>query len=249
MIHLDAALSDAKALIVWEEESKSGCAIAARDHPPIRTTGVRIPARALQRGNLGASVASCVTLVTVAGVRPAPRPLCGGLFLVHAGQTICSRENVMAERSTSNWSVSVDRPVDDVFAYLADVTRHHEWSPKDYRIENLSENPIKVGTTFTSYGWIPRDKTHRNDVEVTEYDPPRRLVLTCAEPAGSFINTFTLTPAGSGTRVDKTMDMPKPGGFLGVIYPLLLATVVKSGVQKGLDMFKTNLEKSDSATL
>ena len=151
----------------------------------------------------------------------------------------------MAERSTSNWSVTVNRPVDEVFAYLVDVTRHHEWSPRDYRIEDLSDNPIKLGTTFTSYGWIPRDNTHRNEVEVTEYDLPRHLVLTSTEPSGSFINTFTLTPSGSGTRVDKTMDMPKPGGFTGLIFPLLLSTVIKSGVQKGLDMFKSNLEKSE----
>lgn len=149
----------------------------------------------------------------------------------------------MAERVTPEWTVTVDRPADEVFAYLADVSRHHEWSPREYQIENLSDTPIHKGTTFTSYGWIPRDGHHRNEVEVTEYEAPTRLVLTSTEPNGSYINTYALTPEGNGTRVTKTMDMPKPTGFTGLIFPIILSTVIKSGVQKGMDMLKTNLEK------
>ena len=39
----------------------------------------------------------------------------------------------------ANASVVVNRRPEEVFAYLADVSRHGEWSPKPYRVEALTE--------------------------------------------------------------------------------------------------------------
>ena len=71
-----------------------------------------------------------------------------------------------------------DRPeAEDVFAYLADVQKHKDWSPKAYRVEGL-DGPVRLGTTSTSYGWVPKDPDHRNDVEVTAFEPSTRIEFT-----------------------------------------------------------------------
>jgi uncharacterized protein YndB with AHSA1/START domain len=148
----------------------------------------------------------------------------------------------MTGRATSKFTVDVNRPPEDVFAYLSDVRRHSEWSPKPYRVEELADGPVGLGSTFVSIGWIPRDPEHRNDVEVTEFDPPSRITLTSREKGQDFINTFVLTPQGGGTRVDRTLDMPKPGGAAGAIFPLFLGGFIKPAVNKGMKMLKANLE-------
>jgi uncharacterized protein YndB with AHSA1/START domain len=150
----------------------------------------------------------------------------------------------MAKRAAASWSVVVKKTPDEVFDYLADVRHHADWSPKAYRIEGLAAGPVGKGTTFTSYGWIPRDADHRNDVEVTEYERPSRFVLTSREQGEEFYNRYTLTLVDGGTKVDRTMDMPTPPGFQGAIFPLVLGGFIKPAVGKGMKMFKANLEGS-----
>jgi len=146
-------------------------------------------------------------------------------------------------RVTATASVDVGKPPADVFAYLCDVSRHGEWSPKAYRVEGLDTGtPVHVGTRYTSYGWLPNDKDHRNEVEVSELVPPARLVLTATDGGESFVSTFELTPSPAGTRVRRVLDMPKPGGILGLVFPVIVAALVKPDVAKGLSKLKANLE-------
>jgi uncharacterized protein YndB with AHSA1/START domain len=142
-----------------------------------------------------------------------------------------------------SWTVSVRRPPEEVFAYLADFDRHAEWSPKPFRIEAKTDGPVGVGSKFHSTGWIPGDSKHENDVEVTECASPSRLAWSSYEGGQTFTNVFVLSPQDGGTRVERTLDMPKPSGVVGVVFPLVSRFVVKPGVQKGLDMFKANLER------
>jgi uncharacterized protein YndB with AHSA1/START domain len=137
--------------------------------------------------------------------------------------------------------VTIAKPAEEVFAYLADVTRHGEWSPKPYRVEDVS-GPVARGTTFTSYGWVPGDKEHRNEVEVTAYDAPRTIAFTSREKGEQFVNTFTLTPAGDGTTVTREMDMPRPGGAFGMVFPLVAHGFVKPAVGKGMGLLRKRLE-------
>ncbi|MDX6198394.1 MAG: Polyketide cyclase / dehydrase and lipid transport [Actinomycetota bacterium] len=149
----------------------------------------------------------------------------------------------MAERSVTDFTVTIDRTPAAVFDYIVDVSKHAEWSPKPYRVEG-STGPVKVGDTFTSIGAIPGDKSHRNDVTVTECTPPRRLVLDSAEKDQHFINTFTVEAEGEGTRVTRTVDAPKPPFPLSVVFPLIMAVFVRPDVNKGLGKLKANLERS-----
>jgi uncharacterized protein YndB with AHSA1/START domain len=149
----------------------------------------------------------------------------------------------VAGRAKAVAAVTVDRKPEEVFSYLADVTRHPEWSPKTLRVEGLAEGPTAVGSKWTSTGWIPRDPEHRNEAEVTEYQPPSRFVYTAHEKEGEFINIFVLAPEGDGTRVERTLDMPKPPGFFGLIFPVVIATFLRPALQKGMNQFKLRMEE------
>jgi uncharacterized protein YndB with AHSA1/START domain len=147
----------------------------------------------------------------------------------------------MAERMSASWTVTIDRAPEDVFAYLADVTKHSEWSPKPFRAEGVS-GAVKTGDTFTSVGTIPGDKNHRNEVTVTECSAPTRLVLDAMDKGEHFVNSFDLQAQGGGTLVTRTMDTPKPGFPLSMVFPLIMVAFVKPDVQKGLQNLKATLE-------
>ena len=149
---------------------------------------------------------------------------------------------------TLNKTVVVQRPPQEVFDYLTQVSRHGEWSPKPWRLEG-NPGPLASGTRFTSYGWVPGDKEHRNEVEVTECAPPSRITWETTEEQapGRFVSTYVLTPEGSGTKVDRTFEFPQPTGFVGVIFPVISAFVVKPNFNKGLTLFKQRLESETPA--
>jgi uncharacterized protein YndB with AHSA1/START domain len=144
-------------------------------------------------------------------------------------------------RIVKEWVVQTRRPVEEAFAYLSDVSRHPEWSPRPLRVEGPA-GPVTTGARFTSYGWVPGDKEHRNEVEVTEVAAPSRLVMVSREPGGEFVNTFELTPSAAGTTIRRVMDMPKPGGLMGLVFPLAVALVAVPGVRKGMEKLQANLD-------
>lgn len=146
-------------------------------------------------------------------------------------------------RAITSVTVEVSRPQAEVFAYLCDVTRHGEWSPKAYRVEGVEAGaPLQKGTRYASYGWVPGDQDHRNEVEVSELVEPTRLVLTAIDGGREFVSTFTVTAAGNGSRVQRVLDMPRPAGALGLVFPVIVAALVKPDVAKGLRNLKANLE-------
>ena len=146
-------------------------------------------------------------------------------------------------RLALRFTTEIARSPQEVFDYLADVRRHAEWSPKAYRIDGLAEGPVHLGSTFTSYGYVPREPDHRNEVEVTRFDPPKEIEFTAMDRGEPFVNRYTLTPQGVGTRVDRVMDMPRPDGLMGAVLPLFAAGFIKPAVGKGMGMLKQRLEQ------
>lgn len=149
----------------------------------------------------------------------------------------------MAARKVDTFTVDIDRPPDVVFAYLSDVSRHGEWSPKPFRVEG-SVGPVTTGDSFRSVGVVPGDKQHRNEVTVTECTPPTRLVLDSIERGEHFVSTFELSPLGSGTRLVRRMDAPRPGFPLSLLFPLIFALAIRPDVERGLANLKQRLESA-----
>ena len=148
----------------------------------------------------------------------------------------------MSQRSVDRFVTTIDRPPDVVFAYLSDVSRHGEWSPKPFRVEG-SSGPVAAGDHFTSVGSVPGDRNHRNDVTVVEC-AGRRLVLDSSDRGEHFVNTFEVEADGAGSRVTRTVDAPKPSFPLSVVFPLIMAAVIRPDVHKGLANLKDVLERS-----
>jgi carbon monoxide dehydrogenase subunit G len=71
-------------------------------------------------------------------------------------------------------SAMIDRPIDEVFAFLADGTNDPRFSPRIQEIHKTTDGPITVGTIFESKVKDAGLTTHRQ-FELTEFDAPTKI--------------------------------------------------------------------------
>ncbi len=142
------------------------------------------------------------------------------------------------------FTTRIQAPLPTVWRLVSDLDTHASWSPKSYTVEWISGEPNQVGSKFRSIGWIPGDKQHVNEGEITERVEPKRFALKSDDSGGWFINEFDLTPVGDGaTEVSFTITFPKLKGMAAVAAPVLFPLSGKPDIRKRLDLLKERAEK------
>ncbi len=140
-------------------------------------------------------------------------------------------------------SQNIDAPVEAVWPWIADITKHAQWSPKPFVAQLTSGENGAVGSTYSTVGHVPpADKNHKNEVEITQVVPNSKFVFRAHDENGYFVNTFTLKPAGAGTEVTFQHDFPKMKGAGRILLPLLLPSVGKRDAMVRLGMLKKKAE-------
>lgn len=71
-------------------------------------------------------------------------------------------------------SAVIDRPIEEVFAFLADGTNDPKFSPRVQEIRKATDGPIAVGTVFESKVKDAGMTTSRR-FELTEFQVPTRI--------------------------------------------------------------------------
>lgn len=74
-------------------------------------------------------------------------------------------------------TAEVNRPVEEVFAFLSDGTNDPKFSPRVQEITKTPEGPTAVGTVFTSTVKDAGMKTGRK-FRITEFEAPNRIRWT-----------------------------------------------------------------------
>jgi uncharacterized protein YndB with AHSA1/START domain len=137
----------------------------------------------------------------------------------------------------------VDRPIEEVFAFLADGTNDPKFSPRVLEIAKTTEGPPGVGTVWASTVKDAGVKTKR-EFKITEFDPPNRIRWTevsknqVTAPEGG----YDLSPEGSGTRVT-IYNVLEGHGFGKLITPLALRSA-----RKGADDFARSIKAAVEAS-
>ena len=99
-------------------------------------------------------------------------------------------------------TVVVDRPIDEVFAFLANGENDPKFSPRVLEIAKTTDGPPGVGTVYASTVKDAGMKTKR-EFKLTEFEAPTRI--RWAETSKNLVTAaeggYDLAPEGSGTRV------------------------------------------------
>jgi Polyketide cyclase / dehydrase and lipid transport len=122
-----------------------------------------------------------------------------------------------------NETIATPLAVDDAFAYLADFANSREWDPGVTSAERVDSGPVGVGA---SYRLTVRQGSRSVPMEyrITEFDPPRRVVLIGEGSGISAVDEMRFEPApGGGSIVEYTADIRLQG--LGrLVQPFLRGT-------------------------
>jgi uncharacterized protein YndB with AHSA1/START domain len=120
---------------------------------------------------------------------------------------------------TIEGSELIDRPTDEVFAFVSDVRNDPQWHTDVLEARLLSGVDVREGATFTTKFKPVMGMTEGTGI-VTLYQPPHRVVLD--ERMGRLAPTTTLTvePSGAGSRVTRRVEM-EPFGLLRLMTPFM----------------------------
>ena len=141
----------------------------------------------------------------------------------------------MAEAS---YSVTIARPVADVFAYVADGERCPEWRPSVIDIRRASGEGL--GAIYEQGVRGPKGRRIAADYEITVYDPNRRIEFqTIAGPVRPH-GVYEFAEAGGGTRLTFSLDA-QISGLRGLFMGSAVQQTMDSEVRT-LDNLKRVLE-------
>lgn len=132
------------------------------------------------------------------------------------------------------FSIAIDAPPERVFAHLADVATHPSWAnPKaDMRMEQTAGAGPGPDSAYRSSG-IFVGKPVTADISVTAYDPPRRFAIRSEQHQEGkkdvwYVNDYTLTPEGAGTRLSKRVTSKGNPATFYIAYPAIRADQMTS---------------------
>jgi uncharacterized protein YndB with AHSA1/START domain len=117
--------------------------------------------------------------------------------------------------------VTTPKPIEEVFAYVADLSNSDEWDPSIERARTKAGQPLQVGAEFEVEVSGPLGRTSEMTYRTLEVDPPRRAVL-CAETP-TLVSRDTLTfheRLDGGTELTYEANL-EPKGVLKIADPVL----------------------------
>ena len=113
--------------------------------------------------------------------------------------------------------VVIGRPIEDVFAFLADFENVPKWNYAIVETRKVSEGPVGVGTIYRQVRSVP--SRSEESFQVTAYVPPRHLEIQ--GQLGPFPSrlSYALDALPGGTRVTNSVELKLrgPGRLLGPV--------------------------------
>ena len=141
-------------------------------------------------------------------------------------------------------TVVVDRPIEEVFGFLADGENDPKFSPRVLEINKTTDGPPGMGTVYASTVKDAGMKTSR-EFKITEFEPPTRI--RWAEVSKNLVTAseggYDLAREGEGTRV--TIHNVLEGHGAG---KLLVGLALRSA-RKGAGDFGQSIKAAAEAAL
>jgi len=141
-------------------------------------------------------------------------------------------------------TVTIDRPAEDVFAYLADFGNIPAWNYAIERTVPVSPGPARVGATYRQTRTIPRRS--EEGFQVTEFEPPSRLAIKGDIGPFDASSSYLVEPTATGTRLTNEIELQPTSALMRPLAPVAVPRV-KAAVARNLNTLKQILEGTGPA--
>ena len=137
-------------------------------------------------------------------------------------------------------SITVSAPIDNVFAYVSDFSRHGEWSGNELQISREDGGPVGVGSTFSTVA--KQFGTQREKSTVTQMTPPREFGWDSTGALGRVHHWFSLREASGSTALTKGAEFVE-AKLLAKATMFKISRDIPAGLESDLAKIKAVLEK------
>ena len=135
-------------------------------------------------------------------------------------------------------TIHLNRPVEEVFAFVTDSANLHKWQSNLLENEPLSEKPLQVGTRFREVRRLGR-RASEIQAEITDFERNRRFsTRTLTEPHASV--SYTLDSEDGGTRLTYEFAL-QTNGMMRLLGPLITNSIRKE-TKSDFETLKSILE-------
>jgi uncharacterized membrane protein len=136
-----------------------------------------------------------------------------------------------------DFTLTVSRPAEAVFARLVDLDRLPEW--QESALESSADGPLAEGSRIRERRRI-MGRELQNELEVTACEPPRRFTLKALGGPVPFTVDHQLVPDGDSTLVHVIAEA-KAGTFMKLAEPML-ARQAEQQLRADFERLKEQLE-------
>lgn len=120
-------------------------------------------------------------------------------------------------------SIVINRPIEEVFAYVSDLTNAPEWQTGLIEVRKTTAEPIGMGAQFTFVRKFLGRKLEASN-RFTAYKPNQIITFVTTTGPMAVEASYLFAAEPDGTRVTCRMEM-KPQGFTRLAEPLIAASV------------------------
>jgi hypothetical protein len=136
-------------------------------------------------------------------------------------------------------SVVINRPVEDIEAYLDDLQKQSQWVTGYIEMRSQTEGPLRAGSRYTDVRQMLGQRLE-STIEVAEYVPGQKRRLRTIEGPTSYEAVLTFEPVEGGTRVGYTIEGEARGVFK--LADPILARIIQRQVETDFTNLKDLLE-------
>ena len=142
---------------------------------------------------------------------------------------------------TFETGVRVERPIEEVFAFVSDPLSFPRWNSAVQTVQRTSGESGGPGSTYSMRRELPTGQVE-NKLEVLSREHPTKFGIRTTSGPTPFLYNYRFVRDGAGTVVhlDASVDLPGVSAVLG----LLAARAVRRGVDANLAALKHVLEAS-----
>jgi carbon monoxide dehydrogenase subunit G len=133
----------------------------------------------------------------------------------------------------------IDKPVKDVFAFVADPNNMSKWNSAVVSLEQVTPGEVGVGTKFKSVGEM-MGRRIEGEMQVVAYEPDTKCGFQVNAGPMQVTMIMTFKTVGTGTKISLNAQ-GNPAGFFKIAEGMMTGRV-KTMMEENLARLKLQLE-------
>ena len=141
---------------------------------------------------------------------------------------------------TFQTGIDIERPIEEVFAYVSDPGGFPSWNSAVQRVRPTSPEPGRVGSRYSMERQLPGGRA-TNELEIVVRESPRAFAIRTTSGPTPFLYRYRFASKLDATVVDFEghVELPAFAGFVSQF----VRRVVTRGIEDNLATLKLILER------